>query len=178
MKKPLTINNLDSIINILEDILKNKSKIILSIDGIPYSGKSKLAKDLSTRLNFTYCDGDEEYFSFSTLANFEQDKFLKIINSSDKIITDSILQREIFNKVNIKSTVTIYVKRVDQNNSWIDKNSIIIDEELYFNPDVKIPIENNGYTLSDLDVQIIKYHRKYQPVHNADIIYLNEFNIS
>lgn len=168
--KQREIANFDELVKILKSLTKKSKRVIIGIDGEPGSGKTFISERLKDKLGFYLVSGDDDEFletqDLSTLLTLDYKKFKKIIRVHKKIIVDSVVLQQLFDKIGMIPNVRIYVKNVDLNNKWIDEE-ILTESKRTYNDLLSDP------SFIPLQKQVIQYHQIFQPHKNAEIIYLN-----
>lgn len=162
---------------------------IISIDGKDGSGKSYLALCLCCRNeNFIYFDLDTHYWSSKKLPYVKNIDYEMLQNNirntlSDKeiVVIDSVCTLSILEKLSLNPKIAIYIKKLDDSSRWIsgknfdyncDLESLIEERKRVSQIPLELgePESITTYieTLSD---EVIRYHHRYKPDENADIIY-------
>lgn len=170
-------------------IVKEGQPIIISIDGKNGSGKSLLALCLCCQNEkFIYFDIDTHYWHSKRLPyveniNYEmlERNICNAISNNEVVVIDGVCLLAILEKISLKSTLSIYVKKTDDDGRWLDgikfdydlcPEEVLIEENQAFHRWAEMEGGDLGkYIESDLSLDVLRYHLKYKPDKKADIIY-------
>jgi hypothetical protein len=150
--------------------IESLPKCLIAVDGVDGVGKSKLiSPSISTVLNIpvisTDCyvdkDGNEKdwYLVGSKLETLRRD----IKSEAPGVVVDGAVIRDTLDKLKIKPTIWIYVKRM-ADWGWCERN--FLDEEHVKEWCRRAPPEGDCRKY----VQYLNYHQKYQPHQKADLV--------
>ena len=174
--------------------------LIISIDGKNGSGKSTLAKIISVELGFSHIELDSDRYLEKNKGKYVNYIFYDILKKDitellekqKSIVIEGICILQILEIIEIKPNIKIYVKRMSKDgNFWYDAklfnyskspDEIIKQEKNILQKFIRISSEIEGITFNQtpikdsLTYEIIRYHHKYKPDLNADIIYERKEN--
>jgi len=186
-------------VNELVDLIDAKRQIeaikIISVDGINGSGKTYISKILCNRLGMVYFDVDElymeknkgRYIDFVKYQNLKDD-ISKFVSNGKTVLIDAVCVLQILDNINANSDLKIYVKRLQYWNYWFDGEKFdytrsidkVIQQdkkelEIFSELENKIEKKNKNprieYSTNSLFHDILRYHFKYKPDINSDIIF-------
>ena len=172
--------------------LKQNSAVrIIALDGFDGSGKSTYGKGLCDELRYQYFDIDGSYLVENQVGYIENLMFDNLLedvtraNSPGVCVLDGICMRDILDRLNITASVNIYfIKK--KNGQWGNRKYLnydanvdeIISQDLEGLREFRrmcSKIQNTefepGPQPETLTHEIIRYHHKWKPNLNADIIY-------
>ncbi len=181
----------------LFESIKSQNLQIISIDGMDGSGKSTLASYLAKHLNMYHMALDEDKYLITqkgTYVNFIRYDILEtdlseFRDKNQRIIIDGICILEILDNINIKPDLKIYVKNVKRlaaSFHWFDGEIFDYSRDV---EEVLKEKEDNLKVFIDMEAmmegrepqtfeskesifhEIMRYHFKYKPDLNADIIF-------
>ena len=188
----IEIKTSSELIRRFEDLNIRPIPPIIGIDGVDGSGKTYLAKEIGNTLNIPI-------FSFDDFLDQQRKAYLEYIRYSEleseirkvsgsKII-EGVFLLLVANKINIKITDLVYIKRISKKGICYNEHIINADEpvdeyienlnqELNGIPD--LPLELNGSNstkdkkengIDPFTEQMIRYHVEYKPIEIAEYIF-------
>lgn len=169
------------------NVRKGKKISVVSIDGLDGSGKSRLAIYLSSALGANHIELDKylekKQGNYGAFIRYDEVKHAigDITDPTRITIVEGVCVIQILKNMDIIPTIRIYVKKVNPQHFWsegdiFDKeksadDTINAEEKITQTAMRSLGNVDEGPFLSDLTKEIIRYHYKYWPQDNADIIF-------
>ena len=170
--------------------MKTANLRIVGIDGVDGSGKSTLAEVLSQELDYIHLNVDdyleENRGHFVKCVKYEAVQS-QVDQAKKPVIIEGVCLLAVFQRLQRKPDMFIYVKRVSDDDRWRDKDDCDVTENIDKFMEKKkgdlqkflwaeASIEGRDFNAKDhefpsLDEEIIRYHHKFKPHKKADIIY-------
>lgn len=192
----MSVNVLDDAVNLIKAQFQEGQKII-TIDGWTGAGKTTISKQIKENENLTKISLDG-YFEKNTglyLEVFDYDKLnnnIKEIHECGKsILIEGICIDQIMESCGFEPNYKVYIRQLDPNGEWyydkyLDENKSL--EDIFKEEDDEAPIvfdEENNSVKIDASIEIdelsqtrkgvfydlVRYHRKYYPYVNCDLLY-------
>jgi uridine kinase len=170
-------------------ILKTAGLRLIGIDGRDGSGKSTLASSLSKELGCPHVniDGHIDKNLGQYVNHVHYDGLQRRIDEGKGlIIIEGICLLAIFENIQRRFDILIYVKRVSAYGIWQDEDDCDVSEDINdFIDKKKEELQNfvwaeaciegkdvpDGVNFPELVEEVIRYHYEYCPHKKADIIY-------
>lgn len=170
--------------------LKSGKFRLIGIDGKEGSGKSTLASQLVKI--FGFCHINLDLYLDKNRGGFVEHIRYDLLQAELKYLTKPIIIEgvcllAVLQKLNRVHDMLIYVKRMDDKNTWDDESECdvhgdieqfisnrkdwflsIMKEKAKIKDEFFNPVNGN---IPELNEEIIRYHFKFKPHLNADIIY-------
>ena len=162
----MEIDNLEQLSQWVADLITSKTPLYLGIDGLPESGKTKLSDSLGYQFHSNVIHLDA-FLNQNTGVFFDSLKFdeiSKVLSSTkcDVIILEGICLLKVIRHLKIGLDKNIYVKRYSHHGYWEDETRVESDEPIAIQPDLP----------GAADREALIYHREFDPIENADLIYI------
>ena len=165
---------------IIDQIKSLNCPAIVTIDGIDGAGKSYLAKDISEKLNIDIIDSENPQYRDQGAGYFQNSYKLDVVKQKidinkgkrSSIIFSSCCALSILEKINIKPTFKIYIKRINPNypDTWDPQHARFFHYKLSTADKTISLFGVNG----PVRLEVIKYHYDYQPDQSANLIYYRQ----
>jgi len=170
--------------------LKSGKFCLIGIDGKEGSGKSTLASQLAKIFGYRHINLD--LYLDKNRGNFVEHIRYDLLQTELKdltkpIIIEGVCLLAVLQKLNKVHDILIYVKRMDNKDTWDDESEcdvhgdidqFIINRKNWFLTFMKEKAKIKGEifntvegNIPELNEEIIRYHFKFKPHLNADIIY-------
>jgi uridine kinase len=168
------------VINKLNRFLEqNKNELfIIGIDGVMGAGKTTLAQNILQQIPGILFGIDEyldkhkgqyqKHIFYSKLIN---DIEYRIYEGDKRFIIEGICLLSILKKIGITPNVIIYIKHLTELGCW--------DDQEICDPSISMEEANNNICKfetkpgqGDKDRELAEYHRKFQPIQKADIVFI------
>jgi hypothetical protein len=158
------------LLDVLKQINLVGGKGVVAIDGNMGVGKSTLVGPALSFLTRSYLLHIDDFLMKNDADQFLIDeerlkgRILDLFKTSDLIIVEGILIRQILESVGVPETcVWVYIKLMNGDN-WSEKE--MLDTTLIAEYDIESSLKNGR----NLDKQIYEYHEKYKPNENCDYV--------
>jgi len=159
-----------------------RSNDVISLDGISGSGKSTVAIFLEqelgaklVRIDYFLKGREEGRKGYKEHINFKklEEDIRKLMSDHKIIFVEGVMILEIFEKINIKPCLDIYVKPKKNSPRFSFLQNILSksSDQIFFRLDA--PRMKGPQANVLLDKQLIEYHKNYKPVDKADFVYEN-----
>jgi hypothetical protein len=177
-------------LNEIKSILKIEKLSLIGIDGKDGSGKTTLASQLANDLGYCHinldCKLDKNRGNF--VENIRYDLLQSELEvSQEPIIIEGVCLLAVLKKLDMRLDKLIYVKLMNVNGKWDDEKECDVQGDVdEFVAGLKDEFQNFMKELArvkgkefdpaegvipELEEEVIRYHHKYKPHMNADIIY-------
>ena len=169
MRYPIESSDAASLIAIVQEMHHNFQ--LVSIDGWMGSGKTWMGKYLSKHLGFNPIDLDQ--FRITNASSYVQDldyqRLMYHLDNSDlKVAISGICVQKVLEKLEHRSCLKLYIKRVGANGLWYEEVYEPSDCECYRS----IALEATGSgEVAALDLEVCEYHVLVRPNETAHIIF-------
>lgn len=173
----------DNLVMELQTIIINKRPLIIGIDGFPTAGKTTLGNDLARELSGVLISIDDhlhkqqngylEFINYKTLS----DTITLGKKNNHVLICEGICINAVLKKINSQQNLSIYVwgscdwkEEFDliSNYNFSGFDDHLKNEQVEFQRVYRRPLTPNTFNLRK---EIADYHKEYDPIKNADIIY-------
>lgn len=189
----IEIKDIEELTDKVREKVENNTFYLIAIDGVYGSGKSTIARNLSSSLDIKHIELDNErylqkqkggyvdYINYSVLLEDLQE--CKEQNKS--VIVEGICILEILERADINPVLHIYLKKLAVS-IWLDGKhfdySSTVEEEVkkdreqlekFHKLSAQIEVEKEEFNYSEQGIfhEQLQYHFKFKPDKNADIHY-------
>jgi hypothetical protein len=179
----LEISSIEKLISCITSIYQRYNKVtakafIIGIDGYNGSGKSYIAKIISTHIHgeLIHLDSYTDRGTGVYVKNIDDERLLKVYQKINKdlraVIFDGICLLQVLEYIDVQPDLLIYIKHYSSDGYWIDDrlcdSKINLEDTLAFIKRME-PKDTSG--IGNLDREIAIYHHTYNPIEKSQIIF-------
>jgi hypothetical protein len=165
----------------LVEFIKKRNYSRIGIDGICGVGKSTLAKNISTELNFRHINLDDYLIKHQCgfLSHLKYEDLRNDLVDNNEHIVEGICLLEILKRTASNIDLLIYVKRINRG-LWADERECQLDEDVeeFLRKEKELVqlTSKTEFAPEDLGMseEVIRYHAEHRPHKVASCVYMRK----